>query len=95
MKKGKSPIPTISAATSLNRNRNYPYLKSLGVTCLYLNPIFEAHSNHRYNTADYSKIDPSLGDRGRLKICAPTQEQGIRVILDGVFSHTGSDSVYF
>ena len=38
-----------------------PYLKSLHVTCLYLNPIFEAHSNHRYNTADYTKIDPVLG----------------------------------
>lgn len=73
-----------------------PYLKSLGVTCLYLNPIFEAHSNHRYNTADYSKIDPLLGStKDFTSLCAKAKAMGIHVILDGVFSHTGSDSVYF
>ena len=73
-----------------------PYLKSLGVTCLYLNPIFEAHSNHRYNTADYMKIDPLLGTTTDLKeLCKAAHEQNIRVVLDGVFSHTGDDSVYF
>ncbi len=72
------------------------YLKSLSVTALYLNPIFEAHSNHRYNTADYTKIDPMLGDESSLEhLCAEAQKRGIRVILDGVFSHTGADSVYF
>ncbi|MBR4910496.1 MAG: glycoside hydrolase family 13 protein [Clostridia bacterium] len=73
-----------------------PYLKDLGVTCIYLNPIFEAHSNHRYNTADYMKIDPLLGGEEDLKrLCAAAKKNGISVILDGVFSHTGDDSVYF
>ncbi len=73
-----------------------PYLKSLGVSCIYLNPIFEAHSNHRYNTADYTKIDSLLGDEKDLKLlCKKADRLGISVILDGVFSHTGDDSIYF
>lgn len=73
-----------------------PYLASLGVTCLYLNPIFEAHSNHRYNTADYLTVDPLLGTNAEFEaLCAEAKEQGIRIILDGVFSHTGDDSIYF
>ena len=73
-----------------------PYLESLGVTYLYLNPIFEAHSNHRYNTADYLRADPLLGTNEEFSaLCAEAREHGIRIILDGVFSHTGSDSVYF
>lgn len=73
-----------------------PYIASLGVTAIYLNPIFEAHSNHRYNTADYLKIDPMLGDEDDLKaLCKKAEELGIYVILDGVFSHTGDDSLYF
>jgi glycosidase len=72
------------------------YLKSLGVTCLYLNPIFESHSNHRYDTADYSKVDPLLGiERDFRDLCEQAKALGIHVLLDGVFSHTGSDSVYF
>ncbi|MDY4191676.1 MAG: glycoside hydrolase family 13 protein [Oscillospiraceae bacterium] len=72
------------------------YLESLGVTCLYLNPIFEAHSNHRYNTADYKKVDPLLGtEEDFTELCREAHRRGIRVVLDGVFSHTGSDSVYF
>lgn len=72
------------------------YLARLGVTCIYLNPIFEAHSNHRYNTADYRKIDPLLGDESDfVYLCKKARENGINIILDGVFSHTGSDSVYF
>ena len=73
-----------------------PYLKSLGVNCIYLNPIFEAHSNHRYNTADYLKTDPSLGtEEDFCRLINAAQKQGIGIILDGVFSHTGDDSVYF
>jgi len=72
------------------------YLKELGVTCIYLNPIFEAHSNHRYNTADYSKIDPCLGDEKDLEsLIKKAEKVGISIILDGVFSHTGDDSIYF
>jgi 4-alpha-glucanotransferase len=73
-----------------------PYLEELGVTCIYLNPIFEAHENHRYNTANYMKIDPLLGtndDFGLL--CGQAKRVGIDIILDGVFSHTGADSIYF
>ena len=74
-----------------------PYLKDLGVTCIYLNPVFEANSNHRYDTADYEKIDPLLGDEQDLKnLCRVAKEEyGISIILDGVFSHTGCDSKYF
>ena len=73
-----------------------PYLKSLGVSCIYLNPIFEAHSNHRYNTANYLKIDPVLGDEKDLEnLVKSAKKQGIAIILDGVFSHTGDDSIYF
>lgn len=72
------------------------YLSGLGVSCIYLNPIFEAHSNHRYDTADYEKIDSLLGDENDLKsLCKKAHGLGISVILDGVFSHTGCDSKYF
>lgn len=72
------------------------YIRSLGVTTIYLNPIFEAASNHRYDTADYRNIDPLLGtEEDFRKLCARAGELGMRVILDGVFNHTGSNSVYF
>ena len=72
------------------------YLKSLGVTCIYLNPIFEAQSNHRYDTADYEKIDPMLGTEKDFKsLCKAAEKLDIRIMLDGVFSHTGDDSKYF
>lgn len=73
-----------------------PYLHDLGVTCIYLNPIFESHENHRYNTADYMKADPLLGTNDEFEeLCREADKYGISVILDGVFSHTGADSVYF
>lgn len=74
-----------------------PYIADLGVTCIYLNPIFESHSNHRYDTADYEKVDSLLGDENDLKsLCKKAKEKyGISIILDGVFSHTGCDSRYF
>lgn len=74
-----------------------PYIADLGVNCIYINPIFEAHSNHRYDTADYEKIDPLLGTEEDLKsLCKTAKEKyGISIILDGVFSHTGCDSKYF
>ncbi len=72
------------------------YLASLGVTCLYLNPIFEAFSNHRYDTACYERVDGLLGTEDDLRsLCAAAKKRGMRVLLDGVFSHTGDDSVYF
>ena len=76
--------------------RALPYLAELGVSILYLNPIFEADSNHRYNTADYRKIDPFLGTEADFsRLVHHAQALGIKIILDGVFSHTGADSVYF
>jgi 4-alpha-glucanotransferase len=75
---------------------NLDYLEDLGVTVIYLNPIFEAYSNHRYDTADYKKIDPMLGsEEDFIELCGKAEEKGIRIILDGVFNHTGSDSLYF
>ncbi len=72
------------------------YLQSLGVTCIYLNPIFESPSNHRYDTADYLTVDPVLGGTDALRaLAAACNAQGMRIMLDGVFSHTGADSVYF
>lgn len=73
-----------------------PYLADLGISAIYLNPVFEASSNHKYDTADYKKIDPMFGDNGIFTaLCAKARELGIAVILDGVFSHTGADSIYF
>jgi 4-alpha-glucanotransferase/glycosidase len=73
-----------------------PYLRDLGVTAIYLNPIFEAASNHRYDTGDYLRVDPMLGDDEELgRLCDEAAGMGISVILDGVFNHTGSDSLYF
>lgn len=72
------------------------YIQSLGVTVLYFNPIFKARSNHKYNTGDYMQIDPSFGTEADFRaLCAAARARGMRVILDGVFSHTGSDSLYF
>ncbi len=72
------------------------YLKDLGIDAIYLNPIFEAFSNHKYDTADYSKIDPLFGDEEDFSsLCEKAKSLGIRIILDGVFNHTGSDSIYF
>ncbi len=72
------------------------YLRSLSVTTLYLNPIFEAASNHRYDTADYRSIDPLLGSEDDFRtLCREAHKRGMRVLLDGVFNHTGSNSRYF
>ena len=73
-----------------------PYLHEMGVDFLYLNPIFEAHSNYRYNTADYLNVDPLLGTNEDFEaLCMEAAKYGIGIVLDGVFSHTGSDSRYF
>ena len=73
-----------------------PRIAEMGFTAIYLNPIFEAASNHRYDTADYTKIDPILGTEQDFRdLCAKADELGISIILDGVFNHTGDDSVYF
>ena len=72
------------------------YLSELGVTALYLNPIFEAASWHRYDTGDYLQVDPMLGDEDEFRaLCDEARALGISVILDGVFNHAGRDSRYF
>jgi glycosidase len=72
------------------------YLQDLGVTAIYLNPIFKAPSNHLYDTTNYYRIDPYFGTMGDyLRLVRKARRKGIHVILDGVFSHTSSDSLYF
>lgn len=73
-----------------------PYLKSLGVSILYLSPIFDSPSNHKYDTADYLTVDPMFGGEEALSaLIAEGKRQRIRILLDGVFNHTGADSIYF
>ncbi len=72
------------------------YLKSLGVDAIWLTPIFKARSNHRYDTDDYMQVDPALGgDPAFALLVNAAHARGLRLILDGVFNHTSSDSVYF
>ena len=72
------------------------YIASLGTTILYLNPISKSFSSHRYDTGDYKTPDPMLGTTEDFrKLCEAAHARGIRVVLDGVYSHTGSDSLYF
>lgn len=76
--------------------KKLPYLKSLGIGVIYLNPIFEATSNHKYDTGDYHKVDAMFGDYTLFQeLCQEAKKMGMVVIFDGVFSHTGSDSIYF
>ncbi|HCI63834.1 MAG TPA: alpha-glycosidase [Clostridiales bacterium] len=72
------------------------YIADLGVTLLYLNPISKSFSSHRYDTGDYKTPDPMLGtEEDFAELCRQAHSRGIRVILDGVYSHTGSNSPYF
>ena len=72
------------------------YIASLGTTILYLNPISKSFSSHRYDTGDYKTPDPMLGTLEDFQVmCDAAHKRGIRVILDGVYSHTGSNSLYF
>ena len=76
--------------------KKLPYLEELGITAIYLNPIFKAYSNHKYDTGNYEEIDPMFGDEETFKeLCSEAKKRGIRIILDGVFNHTGSNSKYF
>lgn len=72
------------------------YLASLGVKVIYLSPIFEAYSNHKYDTGDYLRVDGGFGGEPALdNLLRQASERGMKVILDGVFNHTGDDSLYF
>ena len=72
------------------------YIKSLGVSIIYLNPIVWSQSNHRYDTSNYEKVDPYVGTNEDLKsLCDKAHSMGIKVVLDAVFNHTGNDSIYY
>ncbi len=72
------------------------YLESLGVGCIYLSPVFSAYSNHKYDTADYETVDEMFGgDAALSELITAADKKGIRIILDGVFNHTGDNSRYF
>ncbi len=72
------------------------YIQTLGVNVIYLSPIFESPSNHKYDTADYMHVDSMFGgDEAFSALCSECRKRGISVILDGVFNHTGADSIYF
>ncbi|MBE9506780.1 MAG: hypothetical protein IMY86_01915, partial [Chloroflexi bacterium] len=76
--------------------RKLDYLEDLGVTAIYFNPIFKAPSNHLYDTTNYYRIDPYFGTIGDyVRLVRQARKRGIHVILDGVFNHTSSDSLYF
>lgn len=76
--------------------KKIPYLKELGVECLYLTPVFEGDFNHKYATTDYFRIDPGFGTNEEFKeLVMQCHSQGIRIILDGVFNHTGIHFPYF
>ena len=72
------------------------YIKRLGCDIIYLSPIFEAFSNHKYDTGDYTVIDKCFGgEEAFVKLCEKAHKAGMKIILDGVFNHTGDNSVYF
>jgi glycosidase/fibronectin type 3 domain-containing protein len=75
---------------------NLDYLQGLGVTALYLNPVFDSPSNHKYDTTDFGIIDDAFGDLTMFQtLVTEAHNRGINVIVDGVFNHTSSDSIYF
>ncbi len=100
--------PTFRSADGKVRNNEFfggnfkgiisklPYLKSLGITAIYLNPIFESYSSHRYDTGDYMHVDEILGgDEAFADFLRECESLGVKVIIDGVFNHVGAGSVYF
>jgi glycosidase len=71
-------------------------IRELGANTLYMTPIFEAPSNHKYDTADYTRIDPRFGsDADFTRLTEEAKKRGMRVIVDTSLNHTGSDSIYF
>ena len=104
-----APIPEFPKYPGAPINNNYfyggslwgirdklEYIKSLGVNIIYLSPIFESASNHKYDTADYMKVDDNFGgDEALSELIKKAKELDISIILDGVFNHTGADSIYF
>lgn len=72
------------------------YLEALGITTLYLNPVFSSLSNHKYDTTDYFNVDPHLGSNEELaELCQEVHRRGMRVVLDAVFNHTSAEHPWF
>ncbi|MCR5321917.1 MAG: alpha-glycosidase [Lachnospiraceae bacterium] len=87
---------SLNGGTLKGITENVDHLKELGITLLYLNPIFKANSYHKYDTIDYFEIDPCFGTKADLKELVDTlHENGIRIVLDGVFNHCGPDFFAF
>lgn len=94
---GSKPTASNFMGGNLNGIRkSLGYLAELGVECIYLNPVFASPSNHKYDTTDYYKVDPHFGSNEDLRILVKeAHEKHIRVILDAVFNHTGTDFFAF
>ena len=76
--------------------KKLPYIASLGTKIIYLSPIFRSASNHKYDTGDYTEVDAAFGgERALCSLIKEAKAYGIRIVLDGVFNHTGADSLYF
>ncbi len=76
--------------------KKIPYLRDLGVSGVYLNPVFESPSNHRYDTIDYNRVDPRLGTNDDLAaLAAALHENGLKLMLDGVFNHASRECPQF
>ncbi len=87
---------TFYGGTLYSAAKRLDYIRSLGVNLVYLSPVFESPSNHKYDTADYMRVDSMFGGDDALEFfILEAKKRGIGVILDGVFNHTGADSVYF
>jgi cyclomaltodextrinase len=88
---GTPPTPWgFQGGDLLGIQKRFDYLLDLGITAIYLNPIFQSTSTHRYNTTDYFKIDNKLGNLQDFQnLCELAHRNGVRVILDGVFNHCG------
>ena len=75
--------------------KKLPYLKEMGISAIYLNPIFMSPSNHKYDTGDYMQVDPSFGSEQDFKdLCESAKNVGIRIMLDGVFSHRSRQPLF-
>jgi cyclomaltodextrinase len=73
-----------------------PYLQTLGINAIYLNPIFAAQTNHKYDTMDYLTIDPAFGDNALFtQFVREVHQGGLRIVLDGVFNHCGDSFFAF
>lgn len=87
---------TFFGGTLIGAAEKLDYLASIGVTCVYLSPCFEAYSNHKYDTGDYMHVDEMFGgDEALRNFVSEASKRGIAVMLDGVFNHVGDDSIYF